>query len=231
MKPEQKNLTKNYYALVAKNRELSGEAATFFAEYKATIITELFPHLHNKSIKILDFGCGDGLMTSFVGALLPQATVYGIDPSAEHIEIATIAYPTISFSVSGHILKFSNATFNLIYAAETFHHIPPQEHEHYLQELMRILKPGGALIVFELNPYNPATAYTFRRNPHEKDAHMMRPRSTKQLMSKYGPTQSLFYSFFPQCMRLLRPLEKYMRWIPLGSVYVCMIRANRQDPT
>lgn len=83
---------KQYRELLDKNLWLSGESSTFFAEYKALKLKEWLPELVKTPITILDFGCGDGLMTSFIASLFPTATVFGVDPSSESIEVARMAY-------------------------------------------------------------------------------------------------------------------------------------------
>ncbi len=221
---------KNYRENLDKSLWLSGESSTFFAEYKAAKLKEWFPLQAQQEQTILDFGCGDGLMTSFVNVFFPKANVYGVDPSSESINVAHMAYPNITFSVSDTQIEFEDHFFDMIFTAGAFHHIPFIEHEHYLSEIYRILKPGGYFILFELNPLNPLTAFTFKRNPIDKNAKMMFPWYSKKLLTMFGNPSIKFYCFFPRLLRKLRFLEPYLTQIPLGALYAIIVQ-KKSDVT
>ena len=56
-----------------KYLSLSGESSIFFAEYKTLKLKEWFPKLTQWTPTILDYGCGDGIMTAFVKKIFPHA--------------------------------------------------------------------------------------------------------------------------------------------------------------
>lgn len=214
----------NYRDNLDKNLWLSGESSTFFAEYKAQKLKEWLPHQTTEKLAILDFGCGDGVMTSFVKNIYQGADVYGVDPSVESIEVARMAYETINFSVSGDKLEFDDNSLDVIFSAGTFHHIPFEQHESYVQEIHRILKPGGRFVMFELNPLNPMTVYTFKNNPIDKNATMMKSWYTKKLLKKYGAVSTKFYCFYPNFLHWMRWSEPYLTWLPFGALYACIMQ-------
>jgi ubiquinone/menaquinone biosynthesis C-methylase UbiE len=215
----------SYQENFEKNVALSGWDATLFAEYKALRLKELVPDLVERPISILDFGCGDGLMSSFIKHIFTNATVVGVDTCAESIDVARMAYDDIHFSVATKKISAADESFDLVIAAEVFHHISFQEHDYYLHELMRVLKPGGLLVIFELNPLNPATLYRFKRDPSERTARLLSPRYTKNMLQQYGQLLTLnFYSFFPHWLRALSFLERYMTKIPFGAFYACVVQ-------
>ena len=112
----------------------------------------------------------------------------------------------------------------MIYAAGVFHHIPFEMHSHYIQECLRVLKPNGLLVLFELNPLNPGTRYIFNRNPIDQNATMLNHWYAKKLVKKYGFKETIFYCFFPHTLRFLRPLEKYLNRVPLSGLYGIIVR-------
>jgi ubiquinone/menaquinone biosynthesis C-methylase UbiE len=197
--------------LFKKNVQLSGWGTTVFADYVAQKIVAWVPEITasrsgTSRPRILDFGCGDGVLTSFLDLRLPHAEVVGVDPTLDAIEVARMAYPTIEFFVSEHTVPFQDRSFDLVVAANVFHHIPSREHEHYLREIDRVLKPQGICVLVELNPLNPYTHYTFRRNPTEQDARMLYPFQVVRMLKRYGSTQLKFGRFF--------------------TVYGCIMRKN-----
>lgn len=212
-----------YRKNIELSRAISGDAHTFFAEYQALKLAEWLSNKKDSSISILDFGCGHGLMTSIVQHLFVNATLYGIDPSDESIDLAQEIYEGIHFSTLGDTLHFPDNTFDLIYTSEVFHHIPPEEHAAYCTALLRILKPGGTLIIFELNPLNPATVFRFKTNPYEDDAELLSPWYLQHLLEPHGVVTTRFYDFFPNFMGYLRFLEPYITWLPCGALYATSV--------
>lgn len=209
---------------------LSGESSTYFAEYKAKKLAEWFPFPISPPAKILDFGCGDGLMTHFIKTHFPNSDVFGVDPSPKSIEKAKAHFNDIHFSTNSDehtSLEFSNNYFDIIYAAGVMHHIPFNKHSNYLNELMRILKSEGSLVIFELNPLNPLTVITFKQNPIDRNATLMPPWYTQKLVKKYGPSTLKFCCFFPKILSWLRFSEAYLTKIPLGALYALITQKQR----
>jgi ubiquinone/menaquinone biosynthesis C-methylase UbiE len=214
---------KNYRKNCDNALYLSGESSEFFAEYKALKLKEWFPENITKECSILDFGCGDGLMAFFVQNNFEQANLYGVDPSPESIKTAQNNFPGIEFATNyenSYDLNFPDNRFDLIYAAGTFHHIPFDMHKGYIQEIFRVLKPGGSFVLFELNPLNPLTFITFKRNPIDYNATMMTPWYSYKLCKNNANKRSIkFYCFYPSFLKQLRSTEKYITKIPFGALY------------
>lgn len=226
MKAEFDKFAHGYRTAHSAPLSLTGESSTFFAEYKAQKLREWLPSFFTGTPKkILDFGCGDGLMTHFVKQQFPATELYGVDPSSESIEIAQKNYPDLTFAVSGDTLDFfQDNSFDVIYAAGVFHHIPFESHEHYTKELNRILKPGGILVLFELNPLNPGTRYIFKHAPMDANATMLTPWYTQKLLKPYGTAKLKFYGFFPHFLKGLRCTEKFLTKLPLGGLYASLLK-------
>jgi ubiquinone/menaquinone biosynthesis C-methylase UbiE len=171
-------------------------------------------------------------MTSYVHTYFSKSMLYGIDPSSKSIKDAQYNYPAINFSINSEdstTLAFEDSTFDMIFSAGTFHHIPFRMHDSYIAELIRILKNNGYLIIFELNPFNPLTIATFKANPIDKNAHMLSPWYTYSLLAKHGAPVTKFIAFFPNCLRFLRSFEKFLTAIPLGALYATIIKKKQHE--
>ncbi len=109
-------------------------------------------------MKILDVGCGTGSLT--IAAKQRQGndgTVMGIDPSSNMVSLAqektAKAQVEVDFQV-GVIEKidFPENYFDLVLSSLMMHHLPAELKKDGLQEVYRILKPDGTLLIVELDP-------------------------------------------------------------------------------
>ena len=201
----------------------SGESVQFFADIKAALVHELLGNA--PSPRVLDFGCGTGNTTRALATAIPSAEVVGIDVSAASViaarECKTNATPA-SFVCGGFDgLPFKDAAFDVIFASCVFHHIDRAEHGTWMRELGRVLATGGRLFVFEHNPLNPLTLRVVRNCPFDRGVVLLHPGYTHRLLSTSGVKahRPRFYFFFPRVLRFLRPLERHLRWLPLGAQY------------
>ena len=207
---------------------LSGESSAFFAEYKVQKMAEWFCDLLTKKQAILDYGCGDGLMTSYAKKYFPQSMLFGIDPSSKSIEDGKRQYADIEFDVlQNNKMPYKDASMDVIYSAGVFHHIPFDEHQACAQEIFRVLKPGGIFILFELNPFNPLTVLTFKRSPVDQNATMVFPQKARKLLKPFGSLTTKYYCFFPAFLKKLRGFERFMIKIPLGALYAIIVTKSK----
>lgn len=105
-----------------------------------------------KHFTILDVGCGGGRTIQKLAALATEGMVYGVD-YADGSVAASRAKNAPSIK-TGHVeiqqasvsqLPFLDNKFNLVTAVETQYYWPDLVKD--MQEILRVLKPGGELIV------------------------------------------------------------------------------------
>lgn len=100
----------------------------------------------------LDVGCGTGgLAAAMLAAGVPD--VWGLEPSPYLLQLASARHPRVRF-VQGIVedTRFPTARFDGVGACFLFHELPPRAADAALDEIRRILVPGGRLVIAEPSP-------------------------------------------------------------------------------
>jgi SAM-dependent methyltransferase len=97
---------------------------------------------------ILDFGCGVGRVLRFLPALT-RARLYGCDYNPKLIAWCRRNLPMATFQTNNLVgrLAYDDNAFDLAYALSIFTHLTEAQHVFWINELRRVLKPGGYLFV------------------------------------------------------------------------------------
>lgn len=96
---------------------------------------------------VLDFGCGCGRVTRYWAGFGASIAGSDLDPGA--IEWCRRNLGFGRFEVNGlePPLAFEDASFDLVYALSVFTHLPAGLQLAWREELRRVLRPGGLLLV------------------------------------------------------------------------------------
>ncbi len=193
------------------------EEDAYFARYKVDYLADV-PRGRDVR-RLLDFGCGAGRSLEYLVEAFPKAEVHGFDPSKESLRHAAQRAPTAILADDWK--NVSAQRFDVVFAANVFHHIARAELAQWLRHCGEVLAPGGRLFVFEHNPSNPVTRWVFERCPFDVDAKMIPRRELIDTARTAGLslTRSRYTLFFPKPLKLLRPLERWLGWLPLGAQY------------
>lgn len=98
--------------------------------------------------RILDYGCGVGRWVEFF-----QKSGFrysGVDIASEMIDIAKKLYPKVDFqALDKDKIPYPAAHFDFVCSISAIHHNPYPQQERILEEILRVLRPGGFLLLFE----------------------------------------------------------------------------------
>ena len=105
-------------------------------------------------IRVLDVGCGSGLVSRTFKRICSDATVIGVDMASVEIKKARSnacsAHLDIRYSLGDMAsLPFGSESFDAVLAGLVFFEMEPKDRAACLCELYRVLKRGGRLLLIE----------------------------------------------------------------------------------
>lgn len=208
--------TDNYNALLRESTKFFSSNEEYFAKYKIELVRSTVKQPVNR---ILEYGCGIGRNIQYLQWAFPEAEIIGTDISEASIAIASAENRNVSFKVEKANLDVG--TFDSIFVAGVFHHIPPIERIDAAHLLAKRLKKGGSVCVFEHNPFNPVTRRIVNNCPYDADAVLLKPAELWHLLERAGlkVSRQTYCLFVPPIFSRLVWIEKYFSWLPLGGQY------------
>lgn len=209
-----------YQQILDRSVAVSGEDSAYFAEYKARYLRSVLPSTFGGMI--LDYGCGVGLLSSFLKRYFPDNRLDGFDISSKSIGQVPQNLTSQGFFTSD-FQQLSNA-YGLIVIANVMHHVPLSERQSTVDQLAQRLGDGGLLAICEHNPANPVTRKVVADCPFDSDAILLPPGESTMYVkqSKLQVLRRDYIVFMPHALRFLRFLEPWLRWLPLGAQYVVL---------
>ncbi|WP_319499962.1 class I SAM-dependent methyltransferase [uncultured Draconibacterium sp.] len=114
---------------------------------------------------LLDVGTGTGSFITVLKETFNNTKFTGIDPDEESLKEATKIHPDVKFSnMTGEQLDFPDSTFDAASISMAMHHLP--DVQQTFNEMKRVVKPGGWLIVNELFSDNLNPAQEVHKSMH-----------------------------------------------------------------
>ena len=212
-----------YLKLHSQNIRVTGEEPEYFAEYKIRDLKRVSCELNLSTENILDFGTGVGNSIPFLVKYFKESKIHGVDVSKKSLVLGRNRFSSLAeFSLfDGEFLPYSNELFDIALAACVFHHIPSKKHFHLIQEVSRTLRYGGIFMIYEHNPFNPLTRYAVNTCTFDENAILLKKAEVYKILKKTGlkVVMQEYRVFFPAFLKILRPTEQYLRWLPLGGQY------------
>lgn len=135
---------------------------------------------HNKKIKVLDLGCGDGRFTSFLGEFVDTDA---IELSEEAIKTAKEKHPHVNFFHGSALeFNFNPEKYDVVISQEVIEHIEDQN--KYMEVCYKVLKKKGYLIMTTPNKkvFDHMEGGNWSQQPIEK---IMNPKEFKKLVATH----------------------------------------------
>lgn len=150
--------------------------------------------------KILDVGCGHGILCKKLARSSPRREILGIDPSIQKINLAkkgSSYFKKLRFKKS-YIKDLNEKNFDCIIVIDVMYLFPLNEKVQFLKEIKKRLKKGGKFILKEVEKNDSYTdilvtieetimVKVFRKTYSDfKEIFIVRKKETKDILNNLG---------------------------------------------
>lgn len=173
----------------------------------------------------LDVGCGQGELLNLAGSHFAEAL--GCDPSAAMLPSDSSFKNYEQKSLLE--LPFADHSIDFVTMICVLHHVRREDRARLMDDVRRVLRPGGLCCIVEHNPWNPVTQAIVKRCPVDVDAELLTAQEAIHLLngSSFTLLRREFFLYLPE--RLFGPfraIERLLTALPLGGQYAVLGRAS-----
>lgn len=176
--------------------------------------------------RVLDLGCGTGHGSAMLLQQAQPRSVFGTDLAQDALRFAGGHFPVLQhrlLACDGMRLPFANACADVVSTVEVIEHVPSAA--GYLQEIVRVLVPGGVCILSTPNRFTHSPGHDKPINPfhviefdYEGLTHLLRQHFTqvdvycvyiraRGFMARYQP-----HALDPQLPPPFSNVERFLHW-------------------
>lgn len=170
--------------------------------------------LNRKSV--LDIGCGAAFIDRYllshaecsITAMDFQHSQMGVDAGRKDFNLRFVCGDCLS-------LPFSDGAFDVVMAVEMLHHLHRKNVKPTLGEMCRVLKPGGHLVLIEINRFHPIMLALATFDKSERNVFFLSIRQIVDMLSSRFSRIGLHPAsyFLPTYKYKPPPLVEYLRGI------------------
>jgi ubiquinone/menaquinone biosynthesis C-methylase UbiE len=122
---------------------------------EATFKRHLIQHAYlQPGMRVLDLGCGTGTLTILIKQTHPEAEVIGLDGDLAVLKIARSKANQAGVNITldygmAFQLPYPDNSFDRVLSSLVIHHLTTDNKQRAIQEIYRILRPGGELHIVD----------------------------------------------------------------------------------
>lgn len=216
---EEKKYWQQYFLQKLRNSQNEAQAVGYAYKRNFDLVQDTIKKIldNTSKMKILDVGCGHGLMT---GWLAEKNTVIGVDFALDMLTQAQ-QRGLIPIHADGMKLPFKKAYFDIVMAIEVIQHI--EDGSSFISYLSQFVDKGGKILITSLSAHNFLRKINrkIRKlvNPAYFDKPVPRlwdPLMLADLLKGFGFEIEIIYTCFPFNI-VLKNKENNLRKHPFGA--------------
>ena len=117
--------------------------------------------------------------------------------------------------------ELGDSSYDVVVVCCVLHHTPAGDRRRVLAGLLGALRPGGRLVLFEHNPFNPLTRLIVARAPIDRNAALLAAGEASKLLAAVGfvRLRARYLLFLPPRWRGAQHAEHFLWWLPVGGQY------------
>mgnify|MGYP001158540269 FL=1 len=123
-----------------------GRSMAIYLSKKIEGLTKNLP-----AVRILEWGCGPARIIQWLPELFSRMDIKlaGADRNKDTIDWCSKNFPHIEFKTNSldPPLGWKDGDFDIVYAVSVFTHLSEEKHYAWFSELVRLVKPGGFIII------------------------------------------------------------------------------------
>ncbi|KRR28999.1 class I SAM-dependent methyltransferase [Bradyrhizobium retamae] len=212
----------SYEKMINQAVAFTGRDRPFYIDVKRKHILRLarrhFADL--ESLNVLDLGCGTGAYHPGLKGRFGE--LHGVDVSARSIKLAAARHAFVRYSTyDGSRLPYGDGQFSMVFTIGVMHHVLPPQWESFVAEAYRVIVPGGLMLIFEHNPYNPLMQYFIKTCEIDKDAVLLRPGKLRRMFTAAGFANVFTRTILsvPPAGAFLTRMDSLLGNLPFGAQY------------
>ena len=242
---------KGHHGMGTRGEQPVGIGPAPYATWHASQLGRVTEHIEHALVlrlagmldrqRVLDVGCGDGTLAVVIAR--QGATVTGIDADPDMLDAARAHAEAVGAELSlrqgkAEALPFPDASFDVVIAVTVLCFVP--EAGRAVQEMARVLRPGGRLVLGELGRWSTWAARRRLRgwlgNAMWRRARFRGPNPLRQLATDAGLVVeciegAVFYPPVAWLARVMAPLDRWLgRHILFGAAFL-VVAANKPSLT
>ena len=178
-------------------------------------------------LSVLDVGCGTGITLGVLASRFQKAM--GVDISDKMVDEAKRRVPACEFKAfDGASIPAADGTYDLVYAINVFHHVPPPRRAALVADMARVTKPGGLVAILEHNGRHPLTLRVVNSCSFDADAILLPTGESTGLLQAAGLRDVLarYIIFIPFWDWLSDRIDAWFGWLPAGTQYLALGRKS-----
>lgn len=203
------SIKKHYTGEEIDTKHLKETSVACQNAHRVTAIKE-FIKKHKEVEKILDFGCGEGVVTFPVSNLRPEIKIHGVDISPVRLSVAqnsmdrakhkNVSFQQLDVNIDQVVEQFEPESFDTIILSEVLEHIPNPS--KLMDKLETLLKPDGWVIL--TTPHGAFEAVVEPLHSDERRSHLYN-FDRHDLVDLFGNKKGLDIGFLPAERHKLDP--------------------------